>query len=85
MPDERQDSIRKGIHSPRESPRGTAAEAERKRRVAEDPPMDSAMGGSSDESRPGEEAQANAARAEAEADGAEKSGGGTDEEPLRGR
>jgi hypothetical protein len=71
MPDERQDSIRHGLHSPEESPSGAAAEVERRRRVAEDPPVESAMGGSSDESRPADEAQVNAARAEAEGGGAE--------------
>jgi cell division protein FtsN len=67
VPDERQDSIRKGIHAPEESPSGSAAERERQKRVAQDPPIDSAMGGTSDASRPADEAQLNAARAQSEA------------------
>lgn len=63
MPDERQDSIRRGIHAPEESPTGAAAERERRARVAQDPPMESAMGGTSDASRAAEDAQLNAARA----------------------
>lgn len=66
MPDERQDSIRQGIHAPEESPSGSAAEQERQKRVAQDPPIDSAMGGSSDASRPADEAQMNAARAQSD-------------------
>lgn len=82
MPDERQDSIRHGLHSPEESPSGAAAERERQRRLAEEHPVESGMGGSSDASRPGDEAQMNAARTEAEAadgdseDLAERPGGG---------
>lgn len=77
MPDERQDSIRQGIHAPEESPSGAAAEAERRRRIAGDPTMDAAMGGTSDESTAAEEAQANAARA-----GAEPGGRGSPREPA---
>jgi hypothetical protein len=71
VPDERQDSIRKGIHAPEESPSGSAAERERQKRVAQDPPIDSAMGGTSDASRPADEAQFNAARAQSEAGAAQ--------------
>lgn len=66
MSDERQDSIRQGIHAPEESPSGSAAEHERQRRVAQDPPIDSAMGGTTDASRPADEAQMAAARAQSE-------------------
>ena len=62
MPDERQDSIRKGIHAPEESPSGTEAERERQERLARDRPIDGAMGGTSDESSPAEDAQTEAAR-----------------------
>lgn len=81
MPDERQDSIRKGIHAPEESPSGSAAEKERTERVAHDPPIDSAMGGTSDASRPGDEAQMNAARAESEGEIAEPEEEGMEESP----
>lgn len=80
MPD---DSIRHGLHSPEERPSGAAAERERQRRLAEERPIESGMGGgSSDASRPGDEAQMTAARTEAEAadgdseDLAERPGGG---------
>lgn len=61
MPDERMDSIRQGLSAPPESPIGKAADRERQKQVAQDPPIEGAMGGSSDESSPGEEAQVNAA------------------------
>lgn len=71
MPDERLDSIQQGLHAPAESPSGAAAEKARQKRLSEDPPIESAMGGSSDESSPGEEAQVNAARRSSE-DGRER-------------
>jgi len=66
VPDERQDSIRQGIHAPAESPSGVEAERERQRLVAQDPPIEGAMGGSTDESTAGEDAQQRAAMAESE-------------------
>lgn len=45
MPDERQDPIRHGLHSPEERPSGAAAERERQRRLAEERPIESGMGG----------------------------------------
>ena len=63
MPDERLDSISQGIHAPQESPSGTAAEQERLRKLREDPPIDGAMGGTSDESSAAQEAQMEAGRA----------------------
>lgn len=85
MPDERQDSIRQGIQAPEESPSGAAAERERQRRVADDPAIDSAMGGGSDESRAGEEAQVDAARAGMEGGGAAAAGAESEAERLRER
>ena len=68
MPDERQDSIRQGIGTPEESPAGVAAEEERRRRAAEGPRIDGALGGTSDAEDAGQEAQMNAAMREAEDD-----------------
>lgn len=62
MPDERQDSIQQGIHAPAESPSGTEAAEENRRRAADSPPIGGAMGGTSDASRPGDESQMNAAQ-----------------------
>jgi hypothetical protein len=62
MPDERQDSIRQGINAPEESPTGQRAAEERRRRAAEGPEIGGGMGGTSDESSPGEEAHENAER-----------------------
>jgi hypothetical protein len=75
MPDERQDSIRQGIHAPEESPIGRAAAEARRQRAAEGPPIGGAMGGSTDSDSPAEEAQARAAR---EAPGQSAGGDGTD-------
>jgi hypothetical protein len=66
MPDERLDSIRQGIHAPEESPSGTEAERQRARRVAQDRPIDGAMGGTSDAETAGQEADMNARRQAAE-------------------
>ncbi len=56
VPDERQDSIRKGIDPPPESPAGQEA-AERKRREAKDAPeIGGGMGGTSDADSPADEA-----------------------------
>jgi hypothetical protein len=62
MPDERQDSIRRGINPPEESPSGQKAAAENRRRASEGPPMDGAMGGTTDAETAGEEADMNARR-----------------------
>lgn len=62
MPDERQDSISKGINTPEESEIGRAAREARRQRDQETPPLDGAMGGTSDSDSPAEEAQERAAR-----------------------
>jgi hypothetical protein len=62
MPDERQDSIRQGIHAPDESPSGAEAAEQRRQRAAQSPPIGGAMGGTSDADRPGDEALFNAQR-----------------------
>ncbi|HEU5210112.1 MAG TPA: hypothetical protein VFU06_12030 [Longimicrobiales bacterium] len=72
MPDERQDSIRQGIGAPDESEIGQAAREKRRLRDRETPPMDSAMGGTSDVDSPADEAQERAARRESERDGASR-------------
>ncbi len=59
MPDERKDSIEQGIGAPDESP--TGKEADRKRREQEGPEVGGGMGGTSDASRPGDEAARRAA------------------------
>jgi hypothetical protein len=58
MPDERLDSMRQGIGAPPESPAAQQADAERRAdlRANPSPPMESAMGGSNDADRAGEEA-----------------------------
>jgi hypothetical protein len=56
MPDERQDSIRKGIAVPPESEVGKAAAEENRKRNAELPPIGGAMGGTSDADSPADEA-----------------------------
>lgn len=66
MPDERLDSIRQGIHTPPESPTGRAADERRAERVSNDPPIDSALGGTSDAESAGEEADMDARRRAAE-------------------
>lgn len=66
MPDERQDSIRQGIHAPEESPSGQEA-AERNRKAAPDAPeIGGGMGGTSDADSPADEALYEAQQAEAE-------------------
>ena len=61
MPDERMESIRQGIGVPPESPAAAKAEEERRARAAAAPPMDGAMGGTSDAESAGDEAHMNAA------------------------
>lgn len=62
MPDERLDSMRHGIGAPPESPVAQEADAERRAELARNPspPMESAMGGSTDADRPADEAEMNA-------------------------
>lgn len=62
MPDERQDSIRRGINAPEESPSGKKAAEENRRRAGEGLQMDGALGGTTDADTAGEEADANARR-----------------------
>mgnify|MGYP003579377346 CR=1 FL=1 len=57
MPDERRDSIEQGIGAPDESPIGRTARTKRAEEAGDAPPMDSAMGGTSDADSPGDEAQ----------------------------
>ncbi len=57
MPDERRDSIERGIGAPDESPIGRRARTKREQQAGDAPPMDGAMGGTSDADSPGEEAQ----------------------------
>lgn len=62
MPDERLDSIRRGIHAPPESPSGAAAERRRKTRTARGPVIGGEMGGTTDAETAGEEADMDAKR-----------------------
>lgn len=71
MPDERIDSIRQGIHAPAESPSGSAAEREREELTSRDPEITGAMGGTTDSETAGEEADMEARRRAAEAEGKE--------------
>lgn len=72
MPDERQDSIRQGIHAPEESEEGQRA-AEEKRRTAPDaPPIGGGMGGTSDADSPADEALYQAQRNAAESEDSEE-------------
>lgn len=65
MPDERRDSIEKGINAPEESEAGRKAEQERRRRAAEGPGIGGGMGGTSDADSPADEAATDAARSDA--------------------
>jgi hypothetical protein len=63
MPDERLDSMRQGIGAPPESPAAQKADAERRDQVLRAPspvPMESAMGGTSDAGRAGDDVDADA-------------------------
>lgn len=62
MPDERLDSMRQGIGAPPESPAAKEADAERRAEIKRNPgpPMESAMGGTSDAGRAGDEAGSDA-------------------------
>lgn len=55
MPDERQDSIRQGIHAPEESPEGQKAAEQRRQRDADAPEIGGGMGGTSDVDAPADE------------------------------
>ena len=62
MPDERLDSMRQGIGAPPESPEAQRADRERREDNLRHPlEMESAMGGTSDADRPGDEADLDAA------------------------
>lgn len=58
MPDERLDSMQQGIGAPPESPAARQADEERRAdlRANPSPPMESAMGGSNDADRAGDQA-----------------------------
>lgn len=62
MPDERMDSLRQGIGVPPESPAAKRAERERLARSSQDPPIEGAMGGTSDADTAGDEARSDAER-----------------------
>lgn len=62
MPDERMDSLRQGIGAPPESPAAKRAERERLRKSSHDPPIEGALGGTSDADTAGDEARADAER-----------------------
>lgn len=62
MPDERMESMREGVGAPPESPTAKRAEKERLRQISHDPPIDEAMGGTSDAETAGDEARMDAAR-----------------------
>jgi hypothetical protein len=66
MPDERLDSIQQGIHAPPESPSGVAADRRRAEKVAQEPPIEAALGGTSDAETAGQEADMNTKRRAAE-------------------
>jgi len=61
MPDERMESMRRGIGAPPESPEAVEAERERRERLAASPPLEEGLGGTSDAETAAEEAQMNAA------------------------
>jgi len=62
MPDERLDSMRQGIAAPPESPEAQQADRERREELLRHPvEMESAMGGTSDAERAGDQADMDAA------------------------
>ena len=61
MPDERMESMRRGIGAPPESPEAQHAAARRRELLAESPPLEEGLGGTSDAETAAEEAQMNAA------------------------
>jgi len=61
MPDERLDSILQGIGVPPESQVGQEADRQRQKRLAESPPLEGGIGGTSDAETAPDEAQMNAA------------------------
>ena len=60
MPDERMDSIRRGIGAPPESPEAVRADERRRDALAHSPPLEEGLGGTSDAETAAEEAQMNA-------------------------
>lgn len=56
MPDERQDSIRQGIHAPDESPSGREAAEKNRKAAADAPEIGGGLGGTSDADSPADEA-----------------------------
>lgn len=68
MPDERQDSIRQGIHAPEESPEGQRAAEKKRDQAPEAQPIGGGMGGTSDADAPADEALYKAQREAAESD-----------------
>ena len=60
MPDERMESILRGIAAPPESPAAQEAAAERQARLAEEPPIEGGLGGTSDAETAADEALMNA-------------------------
>lgn len=75
MPDERQDSIRQGIHSPEESPSGREAAEKKRKEAADAPEIGGGMGGTSDADTPADEALYDAQRREAEEAGSGRGSG----------
>ena len=62
MPDERRDSIERGVAAPEESPRGRAAAEARMRETSEGPEIGGGIGGTSDADSAGDEAAYQARR-----------------------
>ena len=61
MPDERMESMRQGIGAPPESPEAQHAAEVRRERLAESPPLEEGLGGTSDAETAADEAAMNAA------------------------
>ena len=61
MPDERMESMRRGIGAPPESPEAQHAEEVRREQLAESPPLEEGLGGTSDAETAADEARMNAA------------------------
>ena len=60
MPDERMESLRRGIAAPPESPAAAEAAAARRAELAKEPPIDGGLGGTSDAETAADEALMNA-------------------------
>ena len=83
MPDERLDSMRQGIAAPPESPEAQQADAERRAELIRNPmpvEMESAMGGTSDSERAGDQADMDAALKRGLPDDRTQATGGTTDE-----